>query len=193
MNGPTSSTILIKTVTSFGGEPNVQFSTVEIQAMAILFKLILVGKFSYNEPSVKLIRKFFISFRLKGTSKVSLLNNRHVLIQLDVEEDYSCLWVRQTQYINESAMRIFKWTIDFWCSEESYIVQVWISFPCLPVHFMHCKEALFSITSAIGKPLRIDQATASFARPSVARVLVEYDITQPPLPQIRIGMRDFGF
>ena len=87
MNSPTSSTILIKTVTSFGGEPNVQFSTAEIQAMAIPFKLTLVGKFSYNRPSMKLIRKFFISLKLKGTSKVSLLDNRHVLIQLDVEED----------------------------------------------------------------------------------------------------------
>ncbi|KAH9805152.1 Egg cell-secreted-like protein [Citrus sinensis] len=84
-------------------------------------------------------------------------------------------------------MRIFKWTTDFRCSEESPIVLVWISFPYLPVQFMHCKEALFSIASTIGKPLRIDQATASLARPSVARVLVEYDVTQPPLPRIRIG------
>ena len=52
MNGPTSSTILIKTITSFGGEPNVQFSTTEIQAMAMPFKLTLVGKFSYNRPSM---------------------------------------------------------------------------------------------------------------------------------------------
>ena len=108
MNGPSNSTIPIKTVTSFEGEPNVQFSTTEIQAMAIPFKLTLVGKFSYNRPSMELIRKFFNTLRLKGTFKVSLLDNRHVLIQLDVEEDYSCLWVRQTWYINGSAMRIFK-------------------------------------------------------------------------------------
>ncbi|XP_052300251.1 armadillo repeat-containing protein LFR-like [Citrus sinensis] len=58
---------------------------------------------------------------------------------------------------------------------------------------MHCKEALISIASAIGKPLRIDQATASLARPSVARVLVEYDVTQPPLQRIRISVGDSGF
>ncbi|KAH9715523.1 hypothetical protein KPL71_021088 [Citrus sinensis] len=148
--------------------------------MAIPFKLTLVGKFSYNRPSVELICKFFNTLRLKGTFKVSLLDNRHVLIQLDVEENYSCLWVRQTWYINGSAMRIFKWTTDFRCSEESPIVLVWISFPYLPVHFMHCKEALFSIASTI-------------ARPSVARVLVEYDVTQPPLQRIRIGVGDSGF
>ena len=59
--------------------------------MAIPFKLTFVGKFSYNRPSMELIRKFFTSLRLKGISKVSLLDNRHVLIQLDVEEDYSHL------------------------------------------------------------------------------------------------------
>lgn len=63
----------------------------------------------------------------------------------------------------------------------------------MPVNFMHCKEALFSIASAIGKPLRIDQATASLTRQSVARVLVEYDVTEPLLLRIRIGVGDFGF
>ena len=91
MNGPSNSMIPIKTVTSFKGEPNMQFSTAEIQAMAIPFKLTLVGKFSYNRPSMELIRNFFNTLRLKGTFKVSLLDNRHVLIQLDVEEDYSRL------------------------------------------------------------------------------------------------------
>ena len=57
-----------------------------------------------------------------------------------------------------------------------------ISLLACPLH--HCKEALFSIASANGKPLRIDQPIASLARPSVARVLVEYDVTQPPLPRI---------
>ena len=89
------------TVTSFEGKSNVQFFIVEIQAITIPFKLTLVGKFSYNRPSMKLICKFFNTLWLKVISKVSLLDNRHVLIQLDVEEDYSRLWVKQTWYINE--------------------------------------------------------------------------------------------
>ena len=128
MNGQTNSTIPTKTVTSFDGEPNVQFSIMEIQVMVIHFKLSLVGKFSYNRPSIELIHKFFNTLRLKGTYKVSLLNNQHMLIQLDVEENYSRLWVRQTWYINGNAIRIFKWTIDFQYSEESPIVLVWIPF-----------------------------------------------------------------
>ncbi|KAL9459555.1 hypothetical protein AB3S75_002872 [Citrus x aurantiifolia] len=63
----------------------------------------------------------------------------------------------------------------------------------LACSLMHCREALFSIVAAIGKPLRIDQSTASLARSSVARVLVEYDVTQPPLPRVRIRVGDSGF
>ena len=36
--------------------------------MAIMFKLILVGKFSYNRPRMELIWNFFTSFGLKGNS-----------------------------------------------------------------------------------------------------------------------------
>ncbi|KAL9429811.1 hypothetical protein AB3S75_025242 [Citrus x aurantiifolia] len=46
------------------------------------------------------------------------------------------------------------------------------------------KSALCSIASAIGTPLRVDHATASVNRPSVARVLVEYDVSKPLLPRI---------
>ena len=90
-------------------------------------------------------------------------------------------------------MKIFKWTTNFRCSNESPIILVCISFPYLPVHFIYCTETLFSIASVIIKPLRIDQVTASLARPSVAKVLVEYDVTQPPLQRIRISVGDSGF
>lgn len=58
---------------------------------------------------------------------------------------------------------------------------------------MHCKEALYSIASAIGKPLRIDEATTSLTHPSIARVLIELDVTQPSPLRIQIGVGDFGF
>ena len=90
-------------------------------------------------------------------------------------------------------MRIFKWSTEFRCSVESPIVPVWVSFLYLPVYFMHCKPALFSITSAVGTHLRVDHATASVNRPYVAKVLVEYDISRPLLPRIWIGEGDSGF
>ncbi|KAH9650228.1 hypothetical protein KPL70_026289 [Citrus sinensis] len=76
---------------------------------------------------------------------------------------------------------------------ESPIVPFWVSFPYLPIYFMHCKPALFSITSTVGTHLRVDHATTSVNRSSVARVLVEYDISRPLLPRIWIGEGDSGF
>lgn len=58
---------------------------------------------------------------------------------------------------------------------------------------MHSQDALFSIASTIGTPLRVDQATTSLSRPSVVRVLVEYDVTWRWVPRIRIGRQETGF
>ncbi|KAL9412593.1 hypothetical protein AB3S75_041270 [Citrus x aurantiifolia] len=90
-------------------------------------------------------------------------------------------------------MRVFKWSTTFHSSEESPIVPVWVSLPFLPVHYMKCKEALYSIAATIGKPLRIDHATAAVSRPTVARVLIEYDISRPLLKRLWIGEKDTGF
>ena len=76
---------------------------------------------------------------------------------------------------------------------ESPIVLIWVFFPYLPVRFMHCKPALFSIAFVVGTPLRANHATASVNRPSVARVLVEYDVSRALLPCIWIGEGDSRF
>ena len=90
-------------------------------------------------------------------------------------------------------MRDFKWSTTFHSSEESPIVPAWVSLPFLPIHYIICKEALYSIAATIGKPLRIDHATASVNRPTVARVLIEYDISRPLLKRLWIGEKDTSF
>ena len=167
-----STTIPPKSISLVRGEPAVHFSAAKIQIMAEPFKLSIVGKFSFGRPPMKLIRKYFVSLGLKENCQISILDPRHVLIKLALEEDYSRIWVRQTWFINGRDMRVFKWSTYFRCSAESPIVPVWVSLPYLPVHFINCKSVLCSIASAIGIPLRVDHATASINRLSVARVLV---------------------
>lgn len=60
---------------------------------------------------------------------------------------------------------------------ESHIVPVRVSLSYLPVYFIHCKSTLFSIDVAIGTPLCVDHVTTSVNRPSIARVLVDYDVS----------------
>ncbi|KAL9424510.1 hypothetical protein AB3S75_031602 [Citrus x aurantiifolia] len=175
------------------GEPAIFFTEEEINIMAAPFKLALVGKFSFGRPPIDVIRKFFVALGLKGNVDISLLDPRHILIQLYLEEDYTRIWLRQSWFIDGRAMRVFKWSTTFHSSEESPIVPVWVSLPFLPVHYMKCKEALYSIAATIGKPLRIDHATAAVSRPTVARVLIEYDISRSLLKRLWIGEKDTGF
>ena len=175
------------------GEPAIFFTEEEINIMAAPFKLTLVGKFSFGRPPIDVIRKFFVALGLKGNVDISLLDPRHILIQLHLEEDYTRIWLRQSWFIDGRAMRVFKWSTTFHNSEESPIVPVWFSLLFLPVHYMRCKEALYSIAATIGKSLRIDHATAAVSRHTVARVLIEYDISRPLLKRLWIGEKDTGF
>ena len=86
-----SSDIPIKALGNHQGMPAVLFSKEEIAIMAEPFKLSLVGKFSFGRPSMEITRKFFSSLGLKGACQVSLLDKRHILIQLKLEEDYTRL------------------------------------------------------------------------------------------------------
>lgn len=73
--------------------------------------------------------------------------------------------------------------------KESSIVPVWISLPRLPIQFFK-REALFQIAALIGTPLRLDAATISLKRPSIARVQVEIDLLKPNPTKVWIGMEN---
>lgn len=75
--------IPVKLIRLHRGELGVLFSAEEV------WDIVEPGKFSFDHPLMDVIRKFSVSFGLKGNFQVSLLNNRHVLIKLEMKEDYS--------------------------------------------------------------------------------------------------------
>ncbi|PKU87424.1 hypothetical protein MA16_Dca008520 [Dendrobium catenatum] len=89
-------------------------------------------------------------------------------------------------------MRLLKWTPDFDVHHESPIVPVWVSFPNLRLHFFN-SQVLFGLASILGRPLQTDQATASVSRPSVARILVEVDISKKFPNEIWLGSELNGY
>ncbi|KAI0498485.1 hypothetical protein KFK09_019373 [Dendrobium nobile] len=89
-------------------------------------------------------------------------------------------------------MRILKWTPFFDIKEESPIVPIWISFPNLRLHFFN-QKVLHALGSIFGRPLQKDQATASCTRPSMARILIEVDITKKHLKKIWVGSKAYGY
>lgn len=83
---PTSS--FLKPRAAYRGEPAVSFSDDEVQALAAPFKFTLVGKFSRGHPSMEALRKDFTAVGFRGPFTLALLDQRHVLIRFDLEEDF---------------------------------------------------------------------------------------------------------
>ncbi|KAL0928209.1 hypothetical protein M5K25_000081 [Dendrobium thyrsiflorum] len=89
-------------------------------------------------------------------------------------------------------MRILKWTPFFDIRQESPIVPIWISFPNLRLHFFNPK-VLHALGSLFGRPLQTDQAITAKTHPSVARVLVEVDITKKHAKEVWVGSKAYGY
>ncbi|XP_020702189.1 uncharacterized protein LOC110113827 [Dendrobium catenatum] len=89
-------------------------------------------------------------------------------------------------------MHVLKWILFFDIKEESPIVPIWISFPNLRLHFFNSK-VLHALGSIFWRPLQTDQATASKTRPSVARVLVEVDISKKHPKEVWVGSKAYGY
>ncbi|VFQ80061.1 unnamed protein product [Cuscuta campestris] len=74
-------------------------------------------------------------------------------------------------------MVVTKWSPNLRPNEDSPIVPVWVIIPNLPIH-LDDQKALLCITSKLGKPLKVDNATLNFSRPKAARVCIEIDVSK---------------
>ncbi|XP_059302334.1 uncharacterized protein LOC132054308 [Lycium ferocissimum] len=190
-----SPTLPMEKVTYLHGEPMVVWDEEEIEKMIIKGKLQydVIGKISYGWPDVKDLRTLIPKqCGLKGECITGLLSNRYVLIRAPSLEDYVTLLSKPAYYITHKnwsyPMCTFKWDPWFDPDEETKIAIAWISFPSLPPNYF-VKEAVFSLASAVGKPLQVDMATANKTRPSCARVKVEVNLLSELPKRINIGMK----
>ncbi|KAG5586096.1 hypothetical protein H5410_046530 [Solanum commersonii] len=63
-------------------------------------------------------------------------------------------------------------------NQRRRLLKLWLGFfPAIFVHF-YDKETLFSLASAVGKPVQLDLATINKTRPSCARVKVQVDLIE---------------
>ncbi|KAL0925310.1 hypothetical protein M5K25_003631 [Dendrobium thyrsiflorum] len=163
-----------------------------VTKLAAPFSFTLVGKFMLRRPNIDIIRKFFFNLKLSAAFSVGLMDQKHIAIQLSNDLDYSRIFSRRVYYIMGCQMRLLKWTPDFDVREESPIAPVWISFPNLRLHFFN-NQVLFALASIFGRPLQTDQATSLITRPSVARVLVELDVSKKQPKEVWLGSEMNGY
>lgn len=99
---------------------------------------------------------------IKDECTRGVLDARHILFRLEGLEDYVQLLSTAAYYIKTKdmywQMRTLKWDPWFEPDIETTIGVAWISMFDLPPIFF-AKEAIFSIASALGKPLTVDMAT----------------------------------
>ncbi|KAL0298426.1 UNVERIFIED_CONTAM: hypothetical protein Sradi_6502400 [Sesamum radiatum] len=92
------------------GRPTIIFSDSETQSLVANFRLALIGKFSQGTPPYSQLHRLLAKSGIKGAFTVSLINNKHALISLSNESDFTRLWLRRIWYLNGFPMRIFKWS-----------------------------------------------------------------------------------
>ncbi|WMV57128.1 hypothetical protein MTR67_050513 [Solanum verrucosum] len=174
--------VLMKPVTIVEGIPRIKWTESEVERMNIKQNLefAIIGKFSYGWPDLEFLRKAIPSqCGIKGECMVGLLRNRHILIRLSSMEDYINIISKGVYYItcSEGYSYLMRTLIyaKFRVEEETLRSMTWISFPNLLPTFFE-KESLFSLASAVGISLQVDQATINKTRPSCARVKVLVDL-----------------
>ncbi|RAL49569.1 hypothetical protein DM860_017913 [Cuscuta australis] len=94
------------------------------------------------------------------------------------DDDFHRCFKQREWSLGAYKMLISKWTPNFDPNVESPIMPIWISIKNLPIHF-HAKESLMQIARIFGNPIKLDSTTENFGRPSIARICVEVDISQP--------------
>ncbi|KAG5577842.1 hypothetical protein H5410_057976 [Solanum commersonii] len=145
-----------------GGIPTINWSVSEIQRMNILENLqyAVVDKFSYGAPDINEIR--------------DLIQN-------------SVVYQAKDGYAYQ--MRPFIYDANFKVSKETTKATTCISFPdLLPTFFV--KKVLFSLASAVRKPLQLDFATINKTRPNCARVKVQVNLLADKPEVVQMQLED---
>ncbi|CAI9115308.1 OLC1v1016174C1 [Oldenlandia corymbosa var. corymbosa] len=85
-------------------------------------------------------------------------------------------------------MRILKWRPGFKYEEDPPIVPIWVSLFGLPIEILNL-EVIFSMATAIRKPLKVDAPMVNMMKPSVACFCVEVDITKDFPKSVKVGKK----
>ncbi|KAK6134116.1 hypothetical protein DH2020_032141 [Rehmannia glutinosa] len=171
------------------GQKALSFSSLETDRLAAAWRLTLIGKFSFAIPHAQAIAKGLSSLGIKGPFSWSFANHSHIIIKLQVEEDYTRLWMETIWMIGECPMRILKWTPDFNPKMEAPLAPVWIRLPGLPIQFFDY-HALYAICKELGNPLQVDLPTACKTRLSLARVCLELNLQHERTEEIILKFGD---
>ncbi|KAG5619976.1 hypothetical protein H5410_005194 [Solanum commersonii] len=175
--------IPIKQTSYINGIPRITWTEDEVRWMNTVGNLqyAVIGKFFYGWPEMDDLRiQIPKQCNRKGGCKIRLLQNRHILMRFELFEDFLNMMSKNSYYITGKngmvyQMRPLIYDAKFKVDEKMTQVMAWISFRDLWTTFF-VKESLFSLASAVRKPIHLDMATINKIRPSYTRVKVQVDL-----------------
>lgn len=166
----------------------VQFSKDKLSQLRKPWNLTLMGKClgisvrpSFMTQKVKAI------WKPRGSLEVIDLGKETFLFRFGLQDDYEKALFGGPWYILDHYLMLTQWQPNFRPSHNPFNrLALWIHLPELPVEY-YDKEALFTIASKLGKPIRVDYATNHITRARYARVCVEINLLKPLLSKVWIG------
>ncbi|KAI0507098.1 hypothetical protein KFK09_013216 [Dendrobium nobile] len=179
-------------VSSFRGISSLLISEQEISVLAASFEFSLVEFFPYMRPSLDSIRQFFFNLKLNGEFSVTLLDQSHIIIKIKNDLDCCRVFCHGSYLVYSCFMKLTKWLPYMDIGVESPVVPIWVSFHLLRPH-LFSPRILHGLGLIFGKPLKIDTATAIGSRTSLARVLVELDVTKSYPARVWLGPESSGY
>ncbi|XP_020243296.1 uncharacterized protein LOC109821524 [Asparagus officinalis] len=173
------------------GIPSFSFVHSDLPKVEELFSNALVMKFYGGRPSLETSHKEILSWGIEHQFTIGPLNSRAFLLRFQDDKDLLKVLSRRSSTLITFPYRIFRWHNLYHITEDSCMAPVWISLPGPPLQCF-VPEFLEAVANGIGRFLCLDKATATLARPSVARMCVEIDLRKPPPQFIWIGLYE-GF
>lgn len=109
------------------------------------------------------------------------------------EEDLRSVWAMGTVNLKPGLLRLFEWSKDFnLYTQRNTHAQVWIRLMALPQEYW-MDMTLREISSVIGTPVLIDNATSKRLFGHYARILVDMDFNRKLFYEIVVEREGFAF
>lgn len=116
-----------------------------------------------------------------------LLGNGYCLINFESVIDYKKVLSGCPHFVYDHYLHVEKWRPKFVAENAQIKTAVaWVRIPSLPVEYLQSEEVILGIARLIGRPIRLDRATAEGSWARFARICLELNLEQPLVARIRI-------
>ncbi|XXG85934.1 hypothetical protein AAC387_Pa11g0929 [Persea americana] len=156
------------------------------------FSFSAIGKFVGRRPSLEALEQWVhSSWTLSRPVFIFLTEKGHFLFRFSCKEDIDSLVSHNPLLMVKRKLLLQSWSPGQDEASWPAVSPIWICLKGIPYHCWS-SNIILSIASSIGKPLHLDDTTASQRILSYARVLVNFDVGKPGARLLSVDMEGEG-